>query len=110
MRRPAGKTSVVAALAAVLGAGVAYYFVQSGTPAKTPDIPAANNPQRFIGGADDGYVDAVACARCHPKIAATYSQTGMGRPFYAARPGKIVEDFPQGNTYYHKASESHYTI
>src|SRR5258705_6353665 len=106
MRRPAGKTSVVAALAAVLGAGVAYYFIQRGTPAKTPDISAANHPQRFIGGADDGYVDAVACAGCHPKIAATYSQTGMGRAFYAARPANMLEDFAKANTYYHKASES----
>ena len=31
------------------------------------------------------YVDAGTCAGCHPKIAATYSKTGMARAFYSPR-------------------------
>jgi tetratricopeptide (TPR) repeat protein len=56
------------------------------------------------------YVDASACAGCHAQVAQTYRQTGMGRAFFRPRPDNTVEDYEKRNTYYHLASERHYTM
>jgi hypothetical protein len=103
---------VAVALAAVLSALVAYRAARLGTrdtPISSNAAPL-DNSRRFIGGADDGYVEAGSCAVCHPKIASTYSQTGMARSFYRARPEKMVEDFANANTYYHAPSDERYTM
>ena len=51
------------------------------------------------------YADPAACAPCHPKIAETYSQSGMGRSFY--RPS---ETNTPGAAYHHKPSDSYFTM
>lgn len=53
---------------------------------------------------------AVSCSSCHPAIAKTYRQTGMGRSFFALRPENKVEDFSIQNHYYHRASDTHYEM
>ncbi len=52
------------------------------------------------------YANPKLCAACHPAIAKTYRQTGMGRSFAAPRPEILVEDFTKNNTYYHPASDT----
>jgi predicted CXXCH cytochrome family protein len=53
------------------------------------------------------YVNPNVCASCHPQIAQTYRQTGMGRSFYRATPETMtVEKFD--STFAHKASGRQY--
>jgi len=64
----------------------------------TPAAPAAT------------YVDAKLCAVCHAAIAESYHKTGMGRSFYRPAPGNAVEDYTAHNSYYHAASDMHFTM
>ena len=72
--------------------------------------PSSPSVARFVGGRDDGYVDATACAGCHQQIQETYQHTGMGRSFYRPLREKMIEDFSRHPTYYHKPSDSYYTM
>lgn len=51
-----------------------------------------------------------ACAGCHQNIWVTYRQTGMARSFYRPSPTNTVEDYTKNNTFYHKASDSYFTM
>jgi tetratricopeptide (TPR) repeat protein len=83
------------ALTAVLTAGGVYYY--------------AVRPER--SAAPSGYVSDIAvCAGCHAEIAKTYRLTGMGRSFSRAGRAKPIEDFTTRNTFYHPASDRHYTM
>ncbi|HYL37996.1 MAG TPA: tetratricopeptide repeat protein [Bryobacteraceae bacterium] len=61
-------------------------------------------------GRPPGYIDSQACAACHPAIYDTYRRTGMGRSFYPLRPENLVEDFRVHNSYYHRASGTHFSM
>ena len=54
------------------------------------------------------YANPRQCAGCHPAIAKTYRENGMGRSFNAPRPEILIEDFSK--TYYHPASDTHYQM
>jgi predicted CXXCH cytochrome family protein len=56
------------------------------------------------------YANPKLCAGCHPAIAKTYKQNGMGRSFSPPRPEILVEDFTKNNSYYHPASDTHYQM
>jgi predicted CXXCH cytochrome family protein len=56
------------------------------------------------------YANPRQCAGCHPAIAKTYSQNGMGRSFHAVRPEILIEDFTKNNKYYHPASDTYYEM
>lgn len=56
------------------------------------------------------YANPKLCASCHPAIAATYRQNGMGRSFSITRPEILIEDFTRNNSYYHPASDTHYQM
>ena len=60
--------------------------------------------------ATNAYVDANACEACHGDIASSYSKTGMGQSFSRVRPEISVPEFPPRKNFYHKASDSYYTI
>ena len=64
----------------------------------------------LVSGAEAGYIEPGACASCHAGIYNTYRQTGMGRSFYRMPPGGTGEDFSRNNTYYHEASDQHFTV
>ncbi len=53
----------------------------------------------------DRYADQQACAACHPKIAQTYKQTGMGRSFRKATAGDAV-----GAAFSHEVSGRSYKL
>jgi predicted CXXCH cytochrome family protein len=55
-------------------------------------------------------VSPEACAGCHRKIWETYRRTGMARSFYRPTPTNTVEDYTKKNTFYHKASDSYFTM
>jgi tetratricopeptide (TPR) repeat protein len=57
-----------------------------------------------------GYTDPAVCATCHAKEAEGYRKTGMGRSFYKPSPDRIVEDFTRNNKYYHKASDTWFSM
>jgi predicted CXXCH cytochrome family protein len=63
---------------------------------------AANKPA--------GYVEPGACAPCHRQLYETYRRTGMGRSFYRPLPENTIEDYSRNNTYYHEASNQHFTM
>jgi hypothetical protein len=56
------------------------------------------------------YIDARACAACHPAIAKAYAQTGMGRSFYAPGAQPHIEDWSKNNRIYHAPSRRHYRM
>src|SRR5205823_1220737 len=56
------------------------------------------------------YVDSRLCIQCHSKVYETYSRTGMARSFYRPRPENTVEDYTRKNIYYHKPSDSYFTM
>ena len=65
--------------------------------------------------APSGYLDPQACAGCHQQIYDAYRRTGMGRSFHrlapeGMKPGGMKEDFSRNNTYYHEASDQHFTM
>ena len=62
----------------------------------------------FVGSASilAQYANPKACAGCHPAIAKTYRQNGMGRSFAPPRPDNLIEDFTKNNKYYHPASDT----
>jgi predicted CXXCH cytochrome family protein len=55
------------------------------------------------------YVGANVCASCHPQIAQTYQQTGMGRSFHVASPQTMTMEKADA-TYQHKASGRTYRL
>jgi predicted CXXCH cytochrome family protein len=95
----------LAAALTLLVAGLTYRLIPRGSHES-----AAPVTQRFIGGADDGYVNGESCAVCHREIAASFRKTGMGRSFYRPRPENMVEDFAKANTFFHTPSDEHYTM
>ena len=56
------------------------------------------------------YANPKLCAACHPAIAQSYRQNGMGRSFSAPRPEIQMEDFSKNNSYYHAASGTYYQM
>ncbi len=56
------------------------------------------------------YAGPRICAPCHPAIAKTCSQTGMGRSFFRLTPDTTIEDFTGKNRYYHTASDTYYEM
>src|ERR1700719_1608342 len=56
------------------------------------------------------YANPKLCAGCHPAIAKTWRQNGMGRSFATPRSEILVEDFAKNNSYYHPASETYYQM
>lgn len=96
------------AIAAVAAAGIlAVLLIKRGSPG-ADEQPARR--QLLIAGADVGYVDSSTCAGCHRKIWETYKQTGMGRSLSRVRPDVLGGDFSANNTFYHPASDRHYTM
>lgn len=65
-------------------------------------VPA---PAQTTASPTPSYIDPSTCAACHPKIWETYRQTGMGRSFYRPSAGNTGTA-----TYYHKASDSYFTM
>lgn len=62
-------------------------------------------PAQVLSTPTPSYADPGACAACHPKIWATYRQTGMGRSFY--RPSAETAGTA---AYYHKPSDSYFSM
>src|SRR3954452_13320743 len=56
------------------------------------------------------YLDAQACASCHRQIYDSYRRTAMGRSFSRVTPSGMDADFSRNNTYYHEASDQHFTM
>src|SRR5689334_7561361 len=71
---------------------------------------ASNTESTLSSVRRGGYVDSRLCAPCHPKIYETYQHTGMARSFYRPRPENTVEDYRVNNRYYHRASDTHFTM
>src|SRR5205085_3263073 len=59
---------------------------------------------------DTEYTPPETCGVCHAKMAETYRRTGMGRSFYRPSPANTVEDYSRKNTYFHKPSDSYFTM
>lgn len=57
-----------------------------------------------------GYSEPQTCADCHRSIWETYRRTGMGRSFYRASPTNMVESGAPANAFYHKPSDSYFTM
>lgn len=106
---PGRPTLVAGIAAAVVVSAAGLYWVASRNP--QPDSSADSSPAAaHISGQDAGYVDPVTCNGCHEEIWETYRLNGMGRSFYRPTPDKMVEDFSEKNTYYHRASGRRYTM
>jgi predicted CXXCH cytochrome family protein len=62
------------------------------------------------GHEEAGYVRPEVCAGCHRNIWETYRRTGMARSFSRPSPTNTVEDYINKNTFYHKASDSYFSM
>ena len=111
---PAARRLLLAIAAAAVTAtamGLSWFYGRPGADTVSlQPIDTSHPGGRFVGGRDDGYVDAGACAGCHQEIHESYQRTGMGRSFYRPLPEKMVEGFSGSNTYYHEASGRYYTM
>jgi predicted CXXCH cytochrome family protein len=56
------------------------------------------------------YVEPALCAACHPNVWETYQRTGMARSFGAPALANTTGEAGRSVTYYHKASESYFTM
>jgi tetratricopeptide (TPR) repeat protein len=56
------------------------------------------------------YIDTAVCADCHATIVESYHRTGMGRSFSPPAIGNTVGDGKTPVTFYHKASDSYFTM
>ena len=56
------------------------------------------------------YVDARFCQACHGDIYKTYRETAMAKSLLRLRPEKNPEDFTPKNVFYHRASDSYFTM
>ena len=74
------------------------------------NVPEPNSESAHSAGRPTGYVDSRLCAPCHPKIYETYQRTGMARSFYRPAPANTVEDYRLNNSYYHRASDTYFTM
>src|ERR1700720_2529763 len=62
------------------------------------------------GDSPTNYVDTRVCATCHKQTYETYQQTGMAHSFYRPRPENTIEDYQLNNQYYHRASDTYFTM
>src|SRR5581483_8016895 len=99
-----GAAAVGAALCG--GVGSWFYFQWLHGSARAGRGRSQAEQSLTIAGADAGYVDTTACAPCHAGIWESYKKTGMGRSFSAV----MGEGQPTSGSYYHEASDRHYTI
>ncbi len=57
-----------------------------------------------------GYTRPEVCNGCHRAIWETYRRTGMARSFYRPSAAITVEDYNNKNTFYHRASDSYFSM
>jgi predicted CXXCH cytochrome family protein len=50
------------------------------------------------------------CAPCHREIYENYRKTAMARSLYQPRPENTIEDYRVNNHYYHKASDTYFSM
>lgn len=62
------------------------------------------------GPGSRSYVNPALCAGCHPAIARTYRETGMGRSFSRPSPANTFAEGTSDPTYFHPASQSYFTM
>jgi tetratricopeptide (TPR) repeat protein len=67
-------------------------------------------PRLLTGGTDAGYVDSFACSGCHRAIWDKFQRSGMGRSMHRAVASVMPSGFSLKQTFYHKASDRHYTL
>ena len=85
----------LASLATAVGIAVAVVGCADPAP---PPAPTDVDPRAALeASAEDTYVGTAECVGCHPDVAATFAQTGMGRAFYPMTPETAVEDFARDN-------------
>jgi hypothetical protein len=61
-------------------------------------------------GEEAGYAKPEACAGSHRGVWETYRRTGMARSFNRPSSANTVEDYSNKNTFYHKASDSYFSM
>ncbi len=100
------RIALVAGIAGLLvGVALFLYFSQGDSQnAKT------SQPKRVSIAGSEGYINPGVCADCHLDVWETYQKTGMGRAFAPMGPETIDPAFTGDNTFYHKASDQHFTM
>ncbi len=77
-------------------------------------VGGASSSQSRVGSlpaaADNAYVEASLCARCHAQIAESYRQTGMGRSLFRPSAANATEDYAKNHEFYHALSDTHYAM
>ncbi|HEX6849976.1 MAG TPA: tetratricopeptide repeat protein [Candidatus Polarisedimenticolaceae bacterium] len=75
---------------------VVFACLAAACSSSNPTAPAAADPVAHVPQAS--YAGPQACAACHPDIAATFHETGMGRSWYPLTKASAIEDFSRNNT------------
>jgi predicted CXXCH cytochrome family protein len=63
-----------------------------------------------LAAAPAAIAQVLVCRPCHPAIARTFLETGMGRSFYRPTKDKLGDGLRGNNSYYHAASNRYYAV
>src|SRR5262245_50337449 len=96
-----GRRWLLLGLILAVGIGLAIGLFGSKSPRTAPN-PASTTSA--------GYISSTACAGCHREIWDRFARTGMGRSMQAASANVMPPGFAERQTFYHKASDRHYTL
>lgn len=75
-----------------------------------PDVLGAQTKPERPNDPQAEYVNPEVCATCHRNVWEAYRRTGMGRSFYTPSEANTANELDAGNTYYHPASDSYFTM
>jgi predicted CXXCH cytochrome family protein len=91
-------------------AGIVVIAVAAGLIYVRSSRSKASGTPRELAIAKARYVEPAMCAGCHPKVWATYRQTGMARSFYHPTRESTGGTGRKPVGYFHKPSESYFTM
>jgi predicted CXXCH cytochrome family protein len=58
----------------------------------------------------DEFVESKLCIGCHSGIYDTYRRTGMAKSFYRLSPASTIENYGNGNPFYHAPTRAYYAM
>lgn len=94
----------------ILGTLAVTTYVMRVHLSQAPYVVHAQGKSSSPSREEAGYIRPEACAGCHRNVWETYRRTGMARSFYRPSSNNTVEDYTNKNTFYHKASDSYFTM
>jgi hypothetical protein len=71
---------------------------------------AQGRPARISSQSKEEFIDSKLCVGCHAAIYDSDRHSGMARAFYRPSPANTIEDYSQGNPFYHAPTAAYYAM